>query len=107
MIRRASILRLRPGKEAEYRELHQAVWPEVVERMTLSNIRNFSIFERDGLLFSYFEYTGEDFDADMAALAADPVSQRWWELTETCQQPVRTAAEGELWAPMDEVFHAR
>ena len=106
MSRHASILTLRPGKEAEYRDLHKAVWPRVLERMQLSNVQNFSIFLRDGLLFSYFEYAGDDFEADMAALAADPVSQRWWKLTEPCQEPVRTAADGELWAPMDEVFHA-
>ncbi len=106
MTRYAAVLRLREGKEAEYRKLHQAVWPGVTERLERSNVRNFSIFLRDGLLFSYFEYSGSDYDADMAAIAADPDTRRWWKLTEPCQVPVPTAADGELWAPLEEVFHA-
>jgi L-rhamnose mutarotase len=104
--RRASVVRLRPGKEATYRELHQAVWPQVLARLSASNVHDFSIFLRDGLLFSYFEYTGDNFEADMAALAADPDTQRWWELTEPCQEPASSVAAGEWWAPMEEVFHA-
>lgn len=106
MTRHASVVRLRDGKEAAYRKLHEAVWPEVTSRLALSNIRNFSIYLRDGLLFSYFEHTGDDYEADLAAIAADPDTKRWWELTSPCQEPVASAAEGELWAPMEELFHA-
>lgn len=101
-----SVIRLRPEKEAEYRELHAAVWPAVLDQIQRSGIRNYTIFLRDGLLFSYFEYVGEDFDADLAAMAKDPETQRWWTLTDPCQQPVQSAAEGEWWAPLEEVFHA-
>ena len=38
-------------------------------------------------------------------MAADPVTQAWWKLTDPCQQPVASAAEGERWAEMEEVFH--
>ena len=44
------------------------------------NIRNYSIFHKDGLLFAYFEYVGDDFDADMAKMAADPETQDWWDI---------------------------
>ena len=106
MKRHASIIRLRPERESEYRALHRAVWPDVLARIARSNIRNYSIFLRDGFLFSYFEYMGEDFGSDMAAIAADPVTQRWWELTDPCQERMSSAAAGEWWAPMDEVFHS-
>ena len=43
------------------------------------NIRNYSIFHRKGQLFAYFEYVGDDFDADMARMADDPETQRWWD----------------------------
>ncbi|MFV0463988.1 MAG: L-rhamnose mutarotase [Nostocoides sp.] len=101
----ASVIRLRPEQEATYRELHAAVWPDVLARIAQSNITNYSIFLRDGLLFSYFEYAGEDVDADMAALAANEATRRWWAVTDPCQQPVESAADGEWWAPMVEVFH--
>jgi L-rhamnose mutarotase len=103
--RHAAVIYVRPEREAEYRALHAAVWPAVIERIARSNIRNYSIFFRDGMLFSYFEYVGDDIEADTAAIAADPATQQWWQLTAPCQQPVATVAQGEWWAPLEEVFH--
>ena len=106
MQRIASVIRLRPERERTYRELHEAVWPSVLATLRAANVTNYSIFLRDGLLFSYLEYTGDDYAADMARVAADPETRRWWTLTDPCQQPLDTAAEGEWWAPAEEVFHA-
>jgi L-rhamnose mutarotase len=64
-----------------------------------AHVANYSIFLRDGLLFSYLEYTGDDYDADMARVAVDDTTRRWWQLTNPCQQPLDTAADGEWWAP--------
>ena len=55
------------------------------------------------LLFAYFEYVGDDFDADMAKMAADPETQRWWDIMMPMQDPLETRAEGEWWADMEEV----
>ena len=104
-MRVASVIRLRPEHEEAYRELHRAAWPEVLAALTRAHVRNYSIFLRDGLLFSYLEYDGDDYAADMAAIAADDVTRRWWQLTDPCQQPLDTVAEGEWWAPAEEVFH--
>ncbi|HVK25859.1 MAG TPA: L-rhamnose mutarotase [Actinokineospora sp.] len=103
--RYAAVIRLRPEKEQQYRDLHADAWPDVLRTLSVANIRNYSIFLRDGFLFSYFEYVGDDFDADMARMAADPVTRQWWELTDPCQRPVDTAEPGQWWAPMTEVFH--
>lgn len=105
MRRIASVIRLRPEKEAEYRALHAEAWPGVLDTLRGAHVTNYSIFLRDGLLFSYMEYTGEDYEKDMAAVAADETTQQWWRLTDPCQQPVDTATDGEWWAPADEVFH--
>jgi L-rhamnose mutarotase len=99
------VIKLAPNAEEEYRRLHSAVWPGVLDRLEASGVRNYSIFLRDGFLFAYFEYVGDDYERDMAVIAADPETQRWWKLTDPLQQPVSTSAEGEWWAPMDEVFH--
>lgn len=101
---------LRPEKLAEYRELHAAVWPDVLRMIHECGIRNYSIYLaelRPGeyTLFSYFEYVGDDFDADMAKMAADPTTQRWWELCKPCQIPFETRSEGEWWMNLPEVFH--
>lgn len=100
-----TVIRLRPSHETEYRRLHDAVWPAVLDRLKAVHVRNYTIFLRDGLLFSYLEYTGDDWPADSAVMASDPETQRWWSFTDPCQQPVDTAADGEWWAPMAEVFH--
>jgi L-rhamnose mutarotase len=101
----AAVIRLRPEKEAEYRQLHAEVWPAVLDALQRAHVGNYSIFLRDGVLFSYLEYAGEDYAADMAAVAADEATRRWWTLTDPCQEPVATAAEGEWWAPAEELFH--
>jgi len=105
MQRKGSLIHLKPEAEAEYKHYHQAVWPEVLSKITECNIRNYSIFLRDGMLFSYFEYIGEDFKADMARMAADPKTQEWWIIMNPMQTPLENRAEGEWWASMPEVFH--
>jgi L-rhamnose mutarotase len=77
----------------------------VLETIRRHNLRNFSIYHKDGWLFSYYEYVGEDYDADMAAIAADPKTQEWWRVVGPMQQPLETRAPGEWWASMEEVFH--
>ena len=89
----------------EYKKLHAAVWPDVLKMIKHCNISNYSIYLKDNLLFSYFEYTGDDFESDMDKMAADPVTQQWWDVCMPCQQPLETRKEGEWWADMEEVFH--
>jgi L-rhamnose mutarotase len=105
MQRYGSVIKLKPEKETEYKRLHADVWPEVLAMIRQCHIRNYSIFLREGFLFSYFEYHGEDYQADMAKMAADPTTQAWWELTDPCQEPVASHEPGEWWASMEEVFH--
>ncbi len=68
-------------------------------------IRNYSIYHKDGFLFSYFEYVGNNFDADMALIAADPRMQEWWATCKPCQKPLESRQQGEWWADMEELFH--
>lgn len=105
MERYGQVIGVRPDRLEEYIEAHAAVWPGVLETISACNIRNYSIFHHGGQLFSYFEYHGEDFQADMARMAADPETQRWWAETEPMQLPLETRAEGEWWVTATEVFH--
>mgnify|MGYP001024821050 CR=1 FL=1 len=105
MKRCGSVIRVRPEKLEEYKKLHAAVWPEVLQIIHDCNIRNYSIYHKDGLLFSYFEYFGDDFDADMKKMADNPTTQEWWKHCGPCQEPLETRKEGEWWAEMEEVFH--
>ena len=105
MKRYGMVINIRPEKIKEYKKLHASVWSEVQKKITECNIQNYSIYLKDNTLFSYFEYTGNDFDADMAKMAADPTTQKWWDVCKPCQQPIETCQEGEWWANMEEVFH--
>lgn len=110
MKRYGSIIGLRADKIDEYKKLHAAAWPDVLEQIRKSHIRNYSIFLRrlpDGkhYLFSYFEYVGDDFAGDMAAMADDTRTQEWWAVCKPCQEPLADRAEGEWWSDMEEVFH--
>lgn len=105
MTRYGSVIKVRPEKLEEYKRLHAEPWPGVLKMISECNIRNYSIYFKDGYLFSYFEYTGEDFGADMAKMARDPETQSWWKLTDPCQEPLATRQPGEWWASMEEVFH--
>jgi L-rhamnose mutarotase len=108
--RYGSVIGVKPEKLAYYRELHAAVWPGVLKMIKECHISDYSIFLKEiepgkFYLFSYFEYAGNDFASDMARMAADPTTQKWWRETDPCQFPIPVRAPGEKWASMEEVFH--
>lgn len=107
MQRFGTVTGIRPEKIEEYKDLHRNAWPEVIAQIKDSNITNFSIFlhEAECKLFGYFEYVGDDFEADIARMAAHEKTQEWWKLTSPCQVPPTDAPEGEVWARIEEVFH--
>ena len=105
MQRMGSMLKLKDGAYEEYRTAHAAVWPQVLAAITKANIRNYSIYHKDGFLFSYLEYYGSDYEKDMARMAAEPIVQKWWGVMMRLQEPLPTRNPGEWWAAMEELFH--
>ena len=105
MKRFGQIIGVDPSQFERYKQYHAAVWPEVLGMITACNIKNYSIYHKDNFLFAYMEYTGEDFAADMAKMAADPKTLEWWDVMMPMQKPLSTRSEGEWWANMEEVFH--
>ena len=77
MKRIATITKLKPGMKDAYQKIHNEIWDEMVEAGHKYNMRNFSIFCHDDYLFSYFEYIGDDYEADMAKKNSLPVTQKW------------------------------
>jgi L-rhamnose mutarotase len=105
MKRHGQLIRVKPEKLEEYKRYHAQVWPEILAMIRECNIRNYSIYHKDGFLFAYFEYVGTSFEDDMAKMAEDPKTQEWWDIMMPLQQPLETRQEGEWWAEMEEVFH--
>ena len=105
VVRYGWVIQVKPEKLDEYKALHANPWSGVNKMIRECNIRNYSIYYRDGYLFSYFEYTGKDFEADMQKMALDSLTQEWWKLTDPCQEPFGSRQDGEWWAGMEEFFH--
>ena len=128
--RYGAAIQLHKDRYERYRELHDNVWPAVLERMSQSNIRNFVIYyhKETSTLFQHFEWTGhwtrggalskqeEDqrFKRDMEAIAQDPITRKWWKECEPCQKPfsqwsgqrlLSDGGSGDWWAPLECVAH--
>ncbi len=108
--RYGSVIGVKEEMLEKYKDLHANPWPKVNQQIKECNIQNYSIYLTqfpDGkyYLFSFFEYTGDDFEADMAKMAADPTTQKWWKETDPCQFGLSNRAEGEWWKNMEEVYH--
>lgn len=104
------VIGIKPEKIEYYKKLHAAAWPGVLKKIKECHIHNYSIYLKEVepgkfYLFSYFEYTGKDFEADMAKMAADPLTQKWWKETDPCQIPISMHGPKEWWSRMEEVFH--
>ena len=103
------VAKAKADKVDYYVKLHADTWPAVLKRNTDCNIQNYSIFLKtlpDGqhYLFSYLEYTGQDFEADMKRMADDKEVQRWWDECKPCLESVEDLPPGEVWSPMQQVF---
>jgi L-rhamnose mutarotase len=105
MKRYASVIDLRPEHILAYRQLHLHTWRGVLDKIRACNIRNYSIFIHGNTLYSYFEYAGDDYEADMARMGEDEITQAWWSLCKPMQQPVAQIKPGEWWHDIEEVFH--
>ena len=89
----------------KYKTLHRNVPEKVKEAITAANIKNYSIFIKDDLLFSYYEYTGTDHAKDMEKMRSIPEVTEWWDICMPLQIPLETREEGEWWAFMESVFY--
>lgn len=108
--RYGSVIGVKKDMLKRYKDLHANPWPEINVKLKDVNIQNYSIYLTqfpDGkyYLFSYFEYIGNDFDADMKKMGDDPMTQKWWKETDPCQFGLENRPEGEWWKSMEEVYH--
>lgn len=105
-----SVIGVREEALEKYKKMHAEPWPQVNAQLKESNIRNYSIYltqfpDGDYYLFSYFEYTGDDFKADMKRAAENPRIKEWWSHTDPMQIPLANRKQDERWKNMEEVYH--
>ena len=77
MIRKAFLMRLKPGCEAEYERRHNPIWPELDDVLRQHGVSNYSIFLEPGSdrLFAYVEIESEE---RWALIAQTDICQKWW-----------------------------
>lgn len=77
MIRKAFVMSVNPGSEAEYEKRHSPIWPELEQVLKEHGAHNYSIFlhPETRQLFAYVEVEDE---ARWEAIAQTEACQKWW-----------------------------
>jgi L-rhamnose mutarotase len=100
------VIGLKPEMIEQYRALHADDHPGVRDLLAKYQIHNFSIFlhEINGQWyeFGYYEYSGRDYQDDMAKLAAEPRNIEWLKMCGPMQIPL-PGSDG--WAIMERVYY--
>ena len=103
MDRAVFYLRIFPGTEAEYDRRHAGIWPDLVEEIRESGLRNFSGFRR-GTDVWYYTEAGLDVATALAVHGPKPANQRWNRYFRDVIAQITDDSGGLLW--YDEVFHS-
>ena len=103
MVRKAFVMSVREGCEAEYERRHRPIWPELAEVLKEHGVANYSIFlhSETRQLFGYAEIDNE---TQWRAIASTEVCQRWWRSMASLMPTVPGTNEPESVA-LREVFH--
>ena len=101
------VIKIKPEKIDEYKALHSDSHQGVRHLLQKYNMRNFSIYMKqleDGNYyeFAYYEYTGNDYEADMAKLAKEPENIEWLSKCDAMQIPLK---DEKSWTIMEEIFY--
>lgn len=99
------VIGLKPDQIDEYKRIHADGHPGVRDLLTKYHMHNFSIYltQIDGKWyeFGYYEYTGDDFEGDMAKLAAEPRNKEWLAVCDPMQIPLKGETS---WLEMERVY---
>jgi len=87
------MLQVKPDKIAEYKQLHDDIWPELLQELRAAGMRNYSLWMRpDGLQFGYLEC--DDWQAACAYLEKSAVHTRWQEFMQNYLDSPTDAGQG-------------
>jgi L-rhamnose mutarotase len=102
MIRKAFLMTLKPGNEAEYERRHQPIWTELQEVLKRQGVSNYSIFlhRQTGQLYAYAEIESEEL---WNRIAETDVCRRWWAFMKELM--LTNADDSPVAVVLDEVFH--
>ena len=98
----AFAMRLRPGRAAEYRRRHDALWPELAALLREAGVADYSI-HLDPATHTLFAVLWRRRDHAMAALPDHPVMRRWWAHMADLMETEPSGAPAVV--PLDPMFH--
>ena len=104
MIRKGSVIGIKPEFIEKYKKTHADVWPEVLEKISESKIKNYSIFLQGDRLFSFFEYYGDNFEKDMKQMKENEKFKEWEKFHECMFYPLENQDKFEGWVELEEIF---
>jgi len=94
-----------PKLIAEYKRHHERVWPEIIESIKHSGVRDMEIYHLGTRLFMIMEVTENfSFEAKAEADRQNPKVQEWENLMWRFQRALPECKPGEKWIPMDRIF---
>ena len=107
VLRVGMVIKIKPEYIEEYKALHSDLNAGVRDLLTEANMHNFSIFlhqldDGNWYEFGYYEYTGDDFESDMAKLDKHPRNIEWLKLCDPMQVPL-DGYQG--WAEMEQIYY--
>lgn len=99
------VVGIQPDKIAQYKQLHADSNPGVRDLLSKYHMKNFSIYlqqiEGKWYEFGYYEYTGKNYEADMAQMGKEPRTIEWLKVCDPLQIPL-PGAKG--WTQMERVY---
>jgi L-rhamnose mutarotase len=99
------ILKVKEDMIEEYKERHEAVWPEMLQALRETGWHNYSLFMRqDGLLFGYVEVP-VDFQTALDGMAGREVNARWQAEMAPFFEALGGGRPDENMLQLEEVFH--
>ena len=105
MTRVGFLLKVKEDKIDEYKKHHEAVWPEMLDALSRTGWRNYSLFMReDGLLFGYFE-AEESFQASLDGMGKEAINRKWQDFMAPYFEGIGGAHADESMVELEEVFH--
>ena len=101
--------RIKPECIEEYKRLHEVDiyterWAGIRQLIHDCNLQNYSIFIEDDIVFGYYEYTGDDYEADMEKMANDELNKQWWACTRPCFTKYNADKEAAFYTDMQQIF---
>ncbi len=102
MARVAFQMKLFPGREAEYKKRHDAIWPELALLLKENGIAEYSIFlqKETSALFGVMQIEDPE---KMKSLPENPVMKKWWSYMSDIMET--NPDHSPVSIPLEEVFY--